>query len=112
MSTNRLDAAFEDRFIKISVDYMRSDQEVSLILQRVEGINKMDAEALVREANALRAAEQNGTLSVSLSTRQVLDAAAYCTLGYTSADVINKVILSNYIIADELDTARTILQAL
>lgn len=112
VSTNRLDSAFEDRFIKMQVDYMTKEQETSLIMKRTEGITLSDASTLANVSYSLRQAERKGTLHTSLSTRQVLDAAAYCTLGFPVADVVNKVILTNYIISDELDTARGILQAL
>ena len=47
-----------------------------------------------------------------MSTRQVLDAAAYVGIGFSVSEVINDVILTNYILSGELDKARTIIQGM
>jgi nitric oxide reductase NorQ protein len=112
VSTNRLDSAFEDRFVKCMVDYMPESSEIKLITSRVTGVGYSDAQVIVRAANLLRAAERKGTLSVSLSTRQVLDAAAYIPMGFTAKDVLTKVILTNYIISEEYEAAQGILQSM
>ena len=49
-------------------------------------------------------------LTVSLSTRQVLDAAAYLQLGYSVREVVEEVILTNYVIAGEQLVARSLVQ--
>lgn len=112
VSTNRLDSAFEDRFVKCTVDYMPESSEIKLITSRVAGVGYSDAQIIVRAANLLRAAERKGTLSASLSTRQVLDAAAYIPMGFTVKDVLTKVILTNYIISEEFEAAQGILQSM
>ena len=52
------------------------------------------------------------SLSVSLSTRQVLDAAAYLPLGYSLQEILEEIILTNYLISGEETIARSLLQTL
>jgi nitric oxide reductase NorQ protein len=112
VSTGRLDSAFEDRFIKMQISYLTEEQETRLIMHRNPTIDVASARQLARVAAALRRAESKKTLTVSLSTRQVLDAAAYVCKGWDMAKVVERVILTNYIIADELSEAQAVLQAL
>ena len=58
----------------------------------------------------MRQTEKKETLTVALSTRQVLDAAAYMQLGYSLREVVEEVILTNYIIAGEHLVARSLVQ--
>ena len=112
VSTQRLDTAFEDRFIKVRLDYLSPAEEADLILDRYPQVSKEAAGALTKVAEILRLAERRETLSVSLSTRQVLDAAAYLPLGYRLNEIIEKVILTNYLITGEETLARSLVQAL
>lgn len=110
VSTQRLDSAFEDRFIKVQLNYLTSEEEADLIRQRYPSVEKGAAQQLANIARLLRQAEQKEALSVSLSTRQVLDAAAYLQLGYTLREVVEGVILTNYVIAGEQLVARSLVQ--
>ena len=92
VSTQRLDSAFEDRFIKVQLDYLTPAAQLAEI------------------ARLLRQAEQKEALTVSLSTRQVFDAAAYLQLGYSVREVVEEVILTNYVIAGEQLVARSLVQ--
>lgn len=112
VSTQRLDTAFEDRFIKTRLTYMKPAEEASLIRARFPKVSKDAAVQLAKVADVLRLAEQKETLSVSLSTRQVLDAAAYLPLGYLLSEVIERVILTNYVITGEETIARSLIQTL
>ena len=98
VSTQRLDTAFEDRFIKVRARFPKVSRDAATQLAKV--------------AEVLRLAEQKETLSVSLSTRQVLDAAAYIPLGYRLDEVIERVILTNYVITGEETVARSLIQTL
>lgn len=111
-STGRIDSAFEDRFVKIPVDYLSASQEAQLVQSRYPEVPSLEAERLCSVASALREAERKHTLSVSLSTRQVLMAASYIPLGYSVTDVVKLVLLQNYVIADEEEAARAVIQAL
>lgn len=111
-ATNHLDSAFEDRFIKLKVDYMSKEQEMQLIRSRYPDLEVSLISDLTKASSLLREGERKGSLSVSLSTRQVLDAAAYCTLGFSLNDTLKDVILTNYIMSDEVKEAELILQSL
>lgn len=110
VSTQRLDSAFEDRFIKVRLSYLTPDEEAALVRQRYPAVKIAAAQQLAEVARLLRQAEQKEALTVSLSTRQVLDAAAYLQLGYTLREVVEEVILTNYIIAGEQLVARSLVQ--
>lgn len=110
VSTQRLDSAFEDRFIKVQLDYLTPEEEVGLIMGRYPAVKMAMAQQLADIARLLRQAEQKEALTVSLSTRQVLDAAAYLQLGYSLREVVEEVILTNYVIAGEQLVARSLVQ--
>ena len=112
VSTQRLDTAFEDRFIKVRLNYLTAEEEAALIRARFPKVSRDAATQLAKVAEVLRLAEQKETLSVSLSTRQVLDAAAYIPLGYRLDEVIERVILTNYVITGEETVARSLIQTL
>lgn len=112
VSTQRLDSAFEDRFIKVQLDYLSPEEEAGLIVARYPAVPSKTAVLLAETARVLRYAEQKEALSVSLSTRQVLDAAAYIPLGYSLKEAIEEVILTNYVIAGEQLVARSLIQIL
>ena len=112
VSTQRLDTAFEDRFIKVRLNYLTTEEEAALIRARFPKVSRDAATQLAKVAEVLRLAEQKETLSVSLSTRQVLDAAAYIPLGYRLDEVIERVILTNYVITGEETVARSLIQTL
>ena len=80
------------------------------MMQRYPLVKASAAAQLAEIARLLRQAEQKEALTVSLSTRQVLDAAAYLQLGYSVREVGEEVILTNYVIAGEQLVARSLVQ--
>ena len=112
VSTQQLDAAFEDRFIKVKLNYLPVNQETDLVKSRVPSINPNDALTLCKAADLLRQAELKGTLSVGISTRQVLDVADLVAKGLPLKEMINSVIINNYAQVEEESVARSVLQAL
>ncbi len=110
VSTQRLDSAFEDRFIKVQLSYLTPGEEAALVRQRYPAVKAAVAQQLAEVARLLRQGEQKEALTVSLSTRQVLDAAAYLQLGYSIREVVEEVILTNYVIAGEQLVARSLVQ--
>lgn len=112
VAAQRLDTAFEDRFVKIQLDYLTPEEEARLILRQLPEVREKDALQLAQIARILRLGEKKETLSVSLSTRQVLDAAAYLPLGYSLQEVIENVILTNYLVSGEEVLARSLLQTI
>ena len=112
VSAQRLDTAFEDRFVKTRLDYLSPAEETALILHTVKEVSPADASRLAEAARLLRLGEEKEVLSVSLSTRQVLDAAAYLPLGYSLQEILEEIILTNYLISGEETIARSLLQTL
>lgn len=81
----KLDSALNDRFaIRVEVDYLEAEKEIELLKKRT-GIQDKDAKKLVSVAAKVRAAASGSlgsTLSDTISTRNLLDAATlYQTLG-------------------------------
>jgi len=70
--TEVLNTAFLDRFgVKISMDYLEYDEEVEMLRDQ---FGKRDGiEKLVKLANEIRTAFKQGDLSVTLSTRKLVD---------------------------------------
>ena len=112
VSAQRLDTAFEDRFVKTRLDYLSPAEETALILHTVKEVSPADASRLAEAARLLRLGDEKEVLSVSLSTRQVLDAAAYLPLGYSLQEILEEIILTNYLISGEETIARSLLQTL
>lgn len=112
VSTQRLDSAFEDRFVKIQLNYLDQTKETELLLSRIKGLARSEAVALVKVANLVREANKKGTLTQSLSTRQLLDAAAYIPLGFKLKDIVNSVILNNFASTGEIQEAKILFQSL
>ena len=86
------------------------DEETALICGRYPAVKQAAAAKLAEIAHLLRQAERKEALTVALSTRQVLDAAAYLQLGYSLKEVVEEVILTNYIIAGEYLVAHSLVQ--
>ena len=66
-ATEDIDPAIMRRFqIKISFDFLPADQEVKLLRSRYRKLKPEDAETLVRIANTIREAHENGSGSVDV----------------------------------------------
>lgn len=71
--TNVLNESFIDRFHCVySVDYLPHVKEVSLLLNKVKGLNSKIAEKMVRAAADLRQALTDGVIYSTISTRKLL----------------------------------------
>ena len=103
-------AAGNTGFAYVSTQRLDSAFEAALMMQRYPLVKASAAAQLAEIARLLRQAEQKEALTVSLSTRQVLDAAAYLQLGYSVREVVEEVILTNYVIAGEQLVARSLVQ--
>jgi hypothetical protein len=73
---SKIDAALLDRFpIKINCDYLAPKEETELLIKRT-GINRIDAELLVKVATQVRNHNKSGgQLTENISTRNLLDTA-------------------------------------
>lgn len=77
----RIDSALADRFaVRINVDYLSAKEETELLCSRT-GIDPDTAGKLVTIANTIRSKNQTGgTLTETISTRTLLDAATFYKL--------------------------------
>ena len=86
--TNDLDAALENRFMMIQVDYLPASIE-SQILEIRTGCPEESAKKVVSIANAIRDRYMDGTLSKTISTRETLACAEFVVDGFQLLDAIN-----------------------
>lgn len=79
--THKLDAALNGRFgYRLELDFPDKDQEVEILVQRT-GIERPQAALLVDIAMLTRTKHRQGDLEESVSTRNLLDAAALVAAG-------------------------------
>lgn len=72
--TEVLNTAFLDRFaVKISLDYLPAKVEVDMLSGRFPAYDKAKIEKLVKFAGEVRTSFKKGALSVTLSTRKLID---------------------------------------
>lgn len=95
--TEELDAAFDNRFRRIEVDYLDVKTETSILVART-GINKKDAENIALVAKNIRNkfAEGNGELAHAVSTRETLECAEYVKDGFSVEDALEIAFLPHF----------------
>lgn len=81
--TNALDRALQDRFFMLELNYLTSNQEIKLLLDRNPGLKEDDADMIVSVARDIRDQYNSGTLSTSVSTRHTLSAAQMVVHGFS-----------------------------
>ena len=86
--TNELDAALENRFMMIQVDYLPKTIESDIIKIRT-GCMKKHAEKIVSVANSIRERYMEGTLSKTISTRETLLCGELVVDGFSLLDAIS-----------------------
>jgi cobaltochelatase CobS len=92
--TNRLNAAFLDRFgVRIKLDYMRADAEADVIVGYT-GCTRELAQLLVSAATVTRAAADNATLSHGIGLRRLLSWAELLTDGIDAEEAFASAILN------------------
>lgn len=77
--THPMDRALEDRmWRRVELSYLPAAKEIEVLMQRIDGLKKSDANRLVDAANVIRskAASNQGGISRSISTRQLIAAAS------------------------------------
>lgn len=86
--TNDIDAALENRFMMIQVDYLPQSVEAEILNIRT-GCNLESAKKITSIANAIRERYLEGTLSKTISTRETLACAEFVVDGFAIVDAIN-----------------------
>lgn len=95
VDTRSQDGAFIDRFIKIMLNYLKEDEEVEMIMQRVSGVKKSDILSLVKKANLCR--ENRQTLKMDVSPRQLIMMAKFLKTGISLSDVITNLFINLFV---------------
>lgn len=112
LGTQLLDSAFLDRFVKIHLDYPPAYKETDLICEKVPGVPREVAGQLVKCANILRKSNNEDGVSQTLSTRTLLDCAAFVKEGISLQDVIHSIIIESYLDQEDRNLATQLLAGL
>jgi len=103
--TNRLNAAFLDRFgVRVNINYLPPDRETDVIVGYT-GCTRELAELLVTAASVTRAAENDETLSHGIGLRRLLSWAELLSDGIDPENAFQSAIL-NCAAAQDVETLR------
>lgn len=99
--TEVLNTAFLDRFaVKLSQNYLPETEELNMLLRRFPAETKGHLQAMVKAAGLVRESFNQGNLSVTMSTRKLID---YCELKPTlGQDDALAAAMLNWLDADDL----------
>ena len=86
--TNELDAALENRFMTIQVDYLPKSIEAQILTIRT-GCDEKSALKIVGVANAIRERYLDGNLSKTISTRETLACGELIVDGFSLLESVN-----------------------
>lgn len=92
VGTNILDRAFKDRVFMIEMDYLSSEEEKALIIERTE-IDETNAQNIAEFADTCRKMWKKGELSTPVSTRMTLEAGFLIKDGFDFTQSITASIL-------------------
>lgn len=86
--TNELDAALENRFMTIQVDYLPKTIEAQILTIRT-GCDEKSAMKIVGVANVIRERYLDGSLSKTISTRETLACGELIVDGFSLIEAVN-----------------------
>lgn len=86
--TNDIDAALENRFMMIQVDYLPKTIEAKVLEIRT-GCDEKSALKIASIANAIRDRYLDGSLSKTISTRETIACAEFVVDGFSILDAVN-----------------------
>lgn len=92
--TKEIDAALENRFMKVELDYLTQKQEKTMLVIR-EGIKETDAENITLVATQIRQLARKEDMK-SISTRYTLECASLVKDGFTAIEAMELVFLPIY----------------
>lgn len=93
--TNTIDQALKERFQVIEMDYMPESEEVA-VLEKRTGIDTGKAERIVSIATMIRRAEEEGELSIAVSTRHTLRVSELVVDGFTLREACEAIFIPMY----------------
>ena len=86
--TNDIDAALENRFMMVQVDYLPKTIEAQVLEIRT-GCDEKSALKIASIANAIRDRYLDGSLSKTISTRETIACAEFVVDGFSILDAVN-----------------------
>ncbi len=95
VDTRKLDNALMNRFIPFHLNYLDEEDEFKLINMKVPGLKASDINGLIRSANLLR--ENWESLGQEISHRHTIDMAAYMSIGFTYAEVVENILVNLFV---------------
>ena len=90
--TNIMDRALQNRFFPVELNYLDKNHESKVLQQRC-GVEKTDADLIVRVATEIRNIYKKQELSISVSTRETLMVANLVKDGWSIKDALSMVFL-------------------
>ena len=93
--TNSMDRALVNRFFPLELGCIPKEEEKSVLVKRT-GINKDQAEIIVKIANNIRSLSNKQEVSVSLSIRETLMVAGLVSDGWSIAKAMEMIYLPLY----------------
>jgi cobaltochelatase CobS len=104
--TNRLNAAFLDRFgVRIKFDFMPADQETAILCSYIPGCTKELAALLVNAAVTTRQCADQQQLTAGIGLRRLLAWAELLVDGHSAEDAFNAAVL-NCVPEQDVETLR------
>jgi nitric oxide reductase NorQ protein len=99
--TSSLDEAFRNRFYVINIDYAPKEIEQA-ILEKRDGISKKDASTICDIAQQIRAQYTEGSLSRSVSLRELFIASEQLAFGFDLTDALENAFIGGYQVEEQL----------
>lgn len=110
-ATRVMDAALLDRFsVKIEMDFLSQEEEVSLINLKYPSLGQSNIEEITGISHLIRGLAKQGKIGSGISTRSVLEMASLRCDGFTLSEVAQMVVFSDYPNDGDLDSERTIVK--
>lgn len=103
--TSIMDTAIMDRFTKVEIDELTSDQLHNLI----KGIKVEQSikDFFVKSKLAIKSAVKNSDLTQTFSTRQMIECLEYCYDGFSIQEVLELMVYSTYSSDGDMQSERT-----
>ena len=110
-ATRIMDRALLGRFtVKIEMNYLEMDEEISLGQSHYPEVNVSDIKMIVAIADAIRQSSKTGKISMGVSTRSVLDMIGLFSDGFTLPEIVEMVLYTDYSDEGGVESERTIVK--
>lgn len=110
-ATRVMDRALLGRFpTKIEMDYLNTDDEVSLVMEEVEDVSRKEAETVVEIASCIREMAKMGKVHSGVSTRSVIEMVGLIADGFTLLETAKMVLYTDYPDDGDVESERTLIK--